>query len=103
MRNMKAGKISVDKLTEAKAKAELKRLAAEIAAHDRRYYQHDAPTASDADYDALRKRYERIEERFPNLRTPESLSRKVGAAPARGFAKVRHRSEERRVGKECRL
>src|SRR5258708_5628880 len=82
--------IAPDRLTEAQAKAELKRLAAEIAAHDRRYYQEDAPTVSDADYDLLRKRYERIEARFPRLRTPDSLSRKVGAAPARGFAKVRH-------------
>ena len=45
---------------------------------------------SDAEYDALRRRYEAIEEAFPGLRTLESLSRKVGAAPARGFAKVRH-------------
>ena len=56
----------------------------------KRYYQKDAPTVSDAEYDALRRRYEAIEERFPRLRTLESLSRKVGAAPARGFAKVRH-------------
>jgi len=45
---------------------------------------------SDAEYDALRRRYEAIEHRFPDLRTLASLTRKVGAAPARGFAKVRH-------------
>ena len=45
---------------------------------------------SDAEYDALRRRYEAIEAPFPDLRTLDSLSRKVGAAPARGFAKVRH-------------
>ena len=45
---------------------------------------------SDAEYDAMRRRYEAIEDKFPDLRTLESLSRKVGAAPARGFAKVRH-------------
>ena len=50
----------------------------------------DAPTVSDADYDALRRRYNQIEARFPDLRTLESLLRKVGAAPSRGFAKVRH-------------
>ena len=49
-----------------------------------------APTVSDAAYDALRRRYDAIEERFPDLRTLESLSRKVGATPSRGFAKVRH-------------
>ncbi|MGC1317012.1 MAG: hypothetical protein WA866_10325, partial [Pseudolabrys sp.] len=42
------------KLTEAQAKAELKRLATEIAAHDKRYYQQDAPSVTDAEYDALR-------------------------------------------------
>src|SRR5438445_8844055 len=83
-------KIAVDALTEAQAKAELKRLAAEIGGHDKRYYQEDAPTVSDAAYDALRRRYDAIEEHFPDLRTLESLSRRVGAAPARGFAKVRH-------------
>ena len=62
----------------------------EIGKHDAAYYQKDAPTVSDAEYDALRRRYEAIEAAFPNLRTLESLSRKVGAAPARGFAKVRH-------------
>jgi DNA ligase (NAD+) len=83
-------KIAVDKLTEAQAKAEHVRLEAEISKHDAAYYQKDAPIVSDAEYDALRRRYEAIENAFPNLRTPESLSRKVGAAPARGFAKVRH-------------
>ena len=52
-------------LTEAQAKAELKRLAQEIAAHDERYYQNDAPTISDAEYDALRARNAAIEVRFP--------------------------------------
>ena len=85
-----ATKIAIDKLTEAQAKAEHARLAAEIAAHDKRYYQDDAPTVSDADYDALRRRYDAIEARFPDLRTLDSLSLKVGAAPSGRFAKVRH-------------
>jgi len=82
--------IAVDDLTEKQARAEHARLEGEIAAHDRRYYQDDAPTVSDAEYDALRSRYNAIEERFPGLRTLQSLSLKVGAKPARGFAKVRH-------------
>src|SRR6204780_676760 len=80
----------VEALTEAQAKAEHARLAAEIAGHDRRYYQDDAPSVSDADYDALRRRYGAIEARFPQLRTLESLSQRVGAAPSVRFAKVRH-------------
>jgi DNA ligase (NAD+) len=83
-------KLAVDEMTERQARREHARLEAEIKKHDEAYYQKDAPVVSDAEYDALRRRYEAIEARFPDLRTLESLSRKVGAAPARGFAKVRH-------------
>src|SRR5690242_2683212 len=83
-------RLSVDEMTPRQAEREHARLEAEIRKHDEAYYQRDAPTVSDAEYDALRRRYEAIEQRFPDLRTLESLSRKVGAAPARGFAKVRH-------------
>ncbi|MFZ1884462.1 MAG: NAD-dependent DNA ligase LigA [Rhodoplanes sp.] len=82
--------IPVAELSEAEAKAELKRLAAEIAEHDKRYYQEDAPTVSDAAYDALRERNAAIEARFPALIRADSPSRKVGAAPAAKFAKLRH-------------
>src|SRR5271156_4655728 len=81
---------SVERLTEKQAQAEHARLAAEIAEHDRRYYQDDAPTVSDAEYDGLRQRYAAIEARFPQLRTLESLTQRVGAAPSARFAKVRH-------------
>ncbi|HEU0083972.1 MAG TPA: NAD-dependent DNA ligase LigA [Bradyrhizobium sp.] len=80
----------VAKLTAAQAKAELGRLAAEIAEHDRRYYQQDAPSVSDAEYDALRMRNAAIEARFPDLVLAESPSKRVGAAPSGRFAKVRH-------------
>ncbi|MFN3349366.1 NAD-dependent DNA ligase LigA [Pseudorhodoplanes sp.] len=80
----------VDSLTEEQAAAELARLAKLIAEHDKRYYQEDAPTVSDAEYDALRQRNAAIEARFPALVRKDSPSRRVGAAPARGFRKVRH-------------
>ncbi len=83
-------KLTVDEMTPRQAKREHARLEAEIRQHDEAYYQKDAPTVSDAEYDVLRRRYEAIEAKFPDLKTLESLSRKVGAAPARGFAKVRH-------------
>ena len=83
-------KTAFDALTEAQAKAELKRLAAVIAEHDRRYYQEDQPTISDAAYDALRYRNEAIEKRFPALIRPDLPSRRVGARPTGPFAKVRH-------------
>ena len=83
-------KIAVDELTAAQAKTEHARLEAEIAAHDRRYYQEDAPSVSDAEYDRLRQRYGAIEARFAQLRTAASLTQRVGAAPSARFAKVRH-------------
>ena len=82
---------SIGRIARARAQRELKRLAAEIAEHDRRYYQEDAPSISDAQYDALRARNAALEARFPELVRPDSPSRRVGAAPARGFAKVQHR------------
>ncbi|HEV2603938.1 MAG TPA: NAD-dependent DNA ligase LigA [Microvirga sp.] len=81
---------SVDDLTPEQARAEHDALGAEIAEHDRRYYQEDAPTVSDAEYDALRQRYEQLEARFPELRHAESLTQKVGAKVSEKFAKVRH-------------
>jgi DNA ligase (NAD+) len=81
----------ITKLTKAKAKVEQMRLALEIERHDKAYYQHDAPLISDADYDALRQRLEAIEAKFPELVSGASPSQKVGAAPARGFAKVTHK------------
>jgi len=86
-----SGQDDIAALDEAAARAEHTRLATEIAAHDRRYYQQDAPTVSDAAYDALRLRLEAIEARFPDLATADSPSRRVGAAPSGGFAKVVHR------------
>jgi len=80
-----------DELTEREAAAELARLAAEIAKHDRAYYQEDAPTISDADYDALRQRNAAIEARFPALVREDSPSKRLGATPSEKFEKVRHR------------
>lgn len=83
--------IRVDKLTRGQARQELDRLAAIIAENDRRYYEQDAPVISDAAYDALRERNNKIEQRFPDLIRPDSPSRRVGAPPAVAFTKIRHR------------
>src|SRR6266581_134100 len=82
--------IEVAKLTKAQAKVELTRLALEIEGHNERYYQEDAPTVTDAEYDALRQRHNAIEKRFPEFVTSDSPSQKVGAAPSGRFRKVRH-------------
>ncbi|MCP4618823.1 MAG: NAD-dependent DNA ligase LigA [Bradyrhizobium sp.] len=88
----KAKKTLVDiaKLTKAQAKVEHMRLALELEGHDKRYYQDDAPVVSDAEYDALRQRFNAIEKRFPELVSADSPSQKVGAAPSGRFRKVRH-------------
>lgn len=81
---------AVSDLSATEASDEHAALSQEIASHDARYYQEDAPVISDADYDRLRRRYEDIEARFPALKNDDSLSRKVGAAPSAKFAKVVH-------------
>jgi len=67
--------LDIETLTEEEAQSELARLAEEIAGHDARYHTDDAPEISDAEYDVLRD---------------DSPSKRVGAAPAEGFAKVTH-------------
>ncbi|MGB8603754.1 MAG: NAD-dependent DNA ligase LigA [Bradyrhizobium sp.] len=80
----------VDELTKAQVKVELKRLTLELESHDKHYYQEDAPKITDAEYDALRKRFNAIEARFPEFVTGDSPSQKIGAQPSGRFAKVRH-------------
>ncbi|MFG1431031.1 NAD-dependent DNA ligase LigA [Xanthobacter sp. V2C-8] len=81
---------AVEDLSADQAAREHKALATEIAGHDAAYYREDAPVVSDADYDALRRRYEEIEQRFPTLAGADSLSAKVGATPVEKFGKVTH-------------
>ena len=72
------------------AEAELARLAGLIAEYDRAYHEQDAPLISDAEYDALIRHNRAIEAAFPDLVRADSPSRRVGAAPSGGFAKIRH-------------
>ena len=76
--------------TDDAAAAELARLAAEIARHNRLYHTDDAPEIPDADYDALTRRNAAIEAAFPQLVRADSPSLVVGAAPAAHLAKVAH-------------
>jgi DNA ligase (NAD+) len=72
------------------AQEEMARLANEIAAHDERYYINDAPSVSDADYDALCQRYRELEKLHPQFAPKNAPSRRIGAKPAEKFEKVRH-------------
>ena len=83
--------IPVEDLSAAQAAEEYAALSGEVAVHDQAYHRDDAPIVSDAEYDGLRRRLEALEDRFPHLQTADSPTRKVGAEPATGFSKVRHR------------
>lgn len=83
-------KLSVENLTELEAASELAALAAEIARHDALYHGQDAPEISDADYDALKRRNDAIEARFPQLIRADSPSKRVGFEPLPTFSSVTH-------------
>src|SRR5512133_3391109 len=80
----------IEALTEAEAANRLMRLAKEIARHDRLYHDQDAPAISDAEYDALVRENRELEVRFPQLVRADSPSKRLGAAPTTGLAKVPH-------------
>ncbi|BCX17269.1 MAG: DNA ligase [Geminicoccaceae bacterium] len=90
MRRPPSFDVPVELLSREQAAAELAWLAAEIARHDRLYYQLAQPEISDAEYDALRARNSAIEARFPDLVRPDSPSFRIGAPPVEAFGKVRH-------------
>ncbi|MGI4748722.1 MAG: NAD-dependent DNA ligase LigA [Janthinobacterium lividum] len=82
--------IEPDALSETEAATELSRLTVVLARLSHAYHVDDAPEANDAEYDALLRRNEAIERRFPELIRADTPSAKVGAAPEGGFAKHQH-------------
>ncbi|MBC2768706.1 NAD-dependent DNA ligase LigA [Pusillimonas sp. 7-48] len=74
----------------AQVQAQVDALRQEINQHNIRYYAHDAPVVSDAEYDRLMAQLQALEAQYPQLVTPESPSQRVGAAPMAAFASVRH-------------
>ena len=83
-------KFPVDSLTKEQAAIELERLAREISTHRRAYFEEDAPTLSDAEYDALERRNRLIEQRFPALIRVDSPSKSVGSTASTKFTKITH-------------
>lgn len=77
-------------MKEKEAAAEIKRLRGEIDRHNYLYYVLDRPEATDAEYDRLMRRLQELEEQFPSLVTPDSPTRRVGAAPLASFGTVTH-------------
>src|SRR5207302_1254154 len=77
--------------TKADVREEVAHLRREIERHNHRYYVLDDPLVSDAEYDAMFRRLQELEEAHPELRTPDSPTQRVGAAPLERFGTVRHR------------
>ena len=82
--------IEVRRLTSEQALEELKFIASAMAKADEEYYQKDAPSIDDAEYDALKYRNEKIEDKFPDLVLENSPSKKIGAKIKDGFSKIKH-------------
>lgn len=61
-----------------------------IERHNFLYYSKAAPEISDVEFDALLRELQDLEEKFPELRTPDSPTQRVGGAPLEGFAQVTH-------------
>ncbi len=81
---------SLNELTRDVAVQEMARLMAILRDANTAYHQQDAPVVSDADYDALKRRLVALEGQFPDLKSQDSPTDQVGAAPSDGFGKIRH-------------
>ena len=62
----------------------------EVERHNRLYYVEDAPEITDAEYDGLFNELKQLEEKFDELRTPDSPTQRVGGTPLEGLEPVRH-------------
>jgi DNA ligase (NAD+) len=76
----------------SRAKLSVEELRERINYHNYRYHVLDDPEVSDAEYDELVRELRDLEERFPELITPDSPTQRVGARPADLFAPVTHRT-----------
>ena len=73
------------------AKVRIAELRSAIERHNRLYYLEDSPEVTDAEYDTLFRELRELEERFPNLATSSSPTRRVGAQPLEKFSQASHR------------
>jgi DNA ligase (NAD+) len=80
----------VEDLTKREAKARAKTLREQVEHHNYRYYVLDDPEISDAEYDELKNELIAIEERFPDLVTPDSPTQRVGAEPREELGTIEH-------------
>ncbi|MGH9759694.1 MAG: DNA ligase LigA-related protein, partial [Blastocatellia bacterium] len=78
-------------MNRTEAAREIEQLREQIRYHDERYYVLNDPTVSDYEYDQLMKWLQELEEKFPDLATQDSPTRRVSGRPAEGFANYTHR------------
>jgi len=81
----------IRKLERAEAKKEIQRLRFEIERHNFKYYVEAKPEISDFEFDKLLRRLIDLEEAFPEFKTPDSPSQRVGGAPVKEFRSVEHK------------
>lgn len=91
MADRSAAEIAVEQLDAHAARTEWQRLADAVGRANHAYHRLDSPEISDGEYDALKRRLQAIEARFPELQDHGSPTHQVGAAPLETFAKVPHR------------
>ena len=82
--------IAIEDLTEDMAKDELTRLADLLNMANKAYHSDDDPMMTDAEFDALKRRNNDIELKFPEHKKPDSPTEKVGALPSETFSKIKH-------------
>jgi len=70
---------------------EIEKLREEIRRHEELYYLLDNPEISDAEYDALLEKLQKLEQQHPDQIIPDSPTQRVGGRPAEGFSEVVHR------------
>jgi DNA ligase (NAD+) len=77
-------------LSREQAAKRIQKLREEISGHEKKYYVDNNPQISDAEFDTLVRELQDLEQRFPDLVTPESPTQRVGEKPAEGFPAVTH-------------
>lgn len=78
-------------MTDASDRAEIESLRSRIEEHNHKYYVLDEPSIPDAEYDGLMRRLQELESRYPEMKTPDSPTQRVGAPPLDRFDSVEHR------------
>ncbi|MBI4394584.1 MAG: NAD-dependent DNA ligase LigA [Candidatus Omnitrophica bacterium] len=77
-------------MTKTEAHKKIQKIRKEIELHTRKYYLEARPVISDQEFDSLMRELLDLEDQFPELKTPDSPSQRVGGAPLKGFKMVRH-------------